>query len=200
MPPSQLDNSPLYSLVSFLLRSSALKNAYIVGDTRAGSELISAAEFAQRLHPLAPLFTAFNCKVEGFKEYPELVQRLQCLATDHQEFYQTNVLHYATLVRDESEAYKAVTDICNDNSNLHQHLKLRSRTFNTFNQSFDQHEDESQLLAWADETAEFLTRMFNEEAKPALKRASGFWLAALKRFETANKNRFQHFPGRIGEQ
>jgi hypothetical protein len=185
----------LLSLASFLRRSTALKVFTIVGDTHEGSQLISASKLNHVLHPVVRLFANFNCKIEGFAEFPTLARDLQSLATEQQDFYKKNNLYYAMLVRDESEAYKALTEISNTKPNLRQYLKLRSRMFNIFNQPFEKQDDERELLTWADEMKEFLSRMYKEEALSTLTRASGFWLAAVKRFAKIHKERLLHFPG-----
>ena len=184
----------LYSLVSFLQRSSSLKNLTIVGIIAHGHELVSVQRLQQVLYPLARCFATINCSVEGFTEYPTIEACLRSVASQHETIYHKHILHYASLVRNESMAYKAMTDISSTTSNLRQHSKLRGRMFSVFDALFEKWEDEQQLLEWANDMAPFLTKVYEDEADQASKTASKFWLTALKGFDAAHKERLRYFP------
>ena len=184
----------LYSLVSVLQRSSSLKTVTIEGNTRRGRQYVSASSFNGVVYPLARLLSGVDCKVQGFTHYPAAEPHLRSLAAQHAEFYKNNVLHYASLVRDESEAYKALTEISHTTSKLREHIKLRGQLFRVFDQAFQQLDDERHLWEWADKMAHFLTKTYDKEVKTTMGRASKFWLSAAKRFEAAHKDRRQHFP------
>jgi hypothetical protein len=184
----------LYILVSCLQRSTILKSLRIVGNTEKGHQFVPAQTLNKLLYPLARIFAHFNCEIVGFTEYPTLALHLQSIATEHRQFYEKNALYYATLVRDESEAYSALTEVTNDLLNHRKHSRLRGQMCRMFDQSFQQPEDERKLLEWADRMAQFLTEVHKAEARMALSRALGFWLAAVKRFDIAHKKRIMHFP------
>ena len=152
------------------------------------------------LYPLARLFANFKSEVVGFSEYPTLAPYLRSVAAEHQQFYKKNALHYASLVRDESEAYKALTEISNDPPTLRKHIKWRNQMFRMFDQSFQQPEDERKLLEWMGGMAKFLTDAYKEEVETTMASASRFWLTAMKRFEAAHKKRIMHFPEAVDEE
>lgn len=184
----------LYSLVSFLQRSRAIREITIAEDAKIGNKTIPAEAFKRCLYPLARLFANFPCKVEGFQDYPEFASYFQSLVTQYSEFYKLNVLHKASLVRDESNAYRILAEISSEKANWREHSRLRGIMFRVFNLSFNEQQDEGRMMDWSEKMAPFLTKMYNEETVPILQEASGFWLKAANGFQAAHKKRLKYFP------
>lgn len=196
--PYSIDTThTLYSLISFLQRSTSLKTLSVFGDANESDD-VTVSRLSGVLYPLARLFP--KLKLEGFANNSSLEQRLRTVAIEHKGFYKKNTLHYAVLVREESKAYQAMTDISSNTTNLRQHIKLRREMFRVFNQPFEQQKDEQELLEWADKMAQFLTKAHEAEVGMALSRAGGFWLAAMKRFDAVHKTRIKHFPEPVDEE
>ena len=188
------DCQSLQSFVAFIQHSKALKIVRITGDRSEGSESAQERSLLMQLYPLSRLCANQKCEFEGFDEYPNMIETIRRIAEQNSDIYQVNLEKKAILVRQESDAYKELSELTSDRSNKQRHMKLCRNVKRVFGLALNNPENERELLQWVNEMAQFLNRAYESEAREAMTTASGFWLDLVKVFDEAHKKRVEEFP------